>query len=134
MSAAGGCFVLGLLGAILPGLPATPFLLLTSYFLVRTSPRLNRALLRSRLFGAILRDWQRHQGIRRGVKRKAILIVLAAVAATLYFSELSAGWKWGIAAAAVVGLAVVLRLPVLTDPPHDEGPRERGSEDRPVSD
>ena len=51
-------FGLGATGAILPGLPTTPFLLLTSYFLLRASPKLNERLLNSRMFGSILTDWQ----------------------------------------------------------------------------
>ena len=51
-------FCLGVLGAFLPGLPATPFLMLTSYFLIRSSPRWNDKLLQSRVFGSILSDWQ----------------------------------------------------------------------------
>ena len=54
---AGGFFVLAMAGVILPGLPTTPFLLLTSYFLVRSYPRLNERLIKSKLFGPILVDW-----------------------------------------------------------------------------
>lgn len=118
------CFALGVLGAVLPGLPATPFLLLTSWLLAKTSPRLNARLLKSRLFGPILEDWQRRRGIRRDVRLKAVLIVMAAVAGTLYFSSLSAAWKGGVAVAAAIGLIVVLQLPLIADSPR-ERPADR---------
>lgn len=72
LAIAGVFFAVGVLGALLPVLPATPFLLLASYFLSKSSPRLNRALLRSRLFGPILRDWQQLGGIRRSVRVKLL--------------------------------------------------------------
>ena len=108
---AGVCFLLGILGVLLPGLPATPFLLLTSYFLIRSSPRLNAALLRSRFFGPILRDWQIHGGVRKDVKVKAVVMVALSVVATsilLRFSLLSIA---GVFTFAAIGIVVILRLP-----------------------
>lgn len=110
-------FVLGAIGAILPGLPTTPLLLLTSYFLLRTSPKLNEKLLQSRFFGPILTDWQRRGGVRRHIKLKAAIVVVIAVSLTLYFSAFAPAWKWVIAACGVVGLTVVLRLPEVQTTP-----------------
>ena len=108
---AGFFLLLGILGALLPVLPTTPFLLLTSFFLVRSSPRLNEALLKSRFFGPILTDWQRHGGVRPNVKAQAVTVVVLVVGATLYFSELP---NWGsgtVSALALIGITVILRLP-----------------------
>ena len=104
-------FVLGMLGAVLPGIPATPFLLLTSYFLVRSSPRLNEALLRSRLFGPILTDWQIHGGVRHDVKIKAIVFVVLAVALTIYLSANSLLMTVATSTLAAIGITVIVKLP-----------------------
>jgi uncharacterized protein len=111
MALAGLFFILGALGAVLPVLPTTPFLLLTSYFLARASPRLNRWLLTSRFFGPILRDWQQLGGVRPDVKSKAIMIVLLAVALSLWLTDLSSAYRWIAAAIALIGIGVILRLP-----------------------
>jgi len=111
LAGAGLCFSLGLLGALLPGLPATPFLLLTSFFLLRTSPQLNARLLRSRFFGPILRDWQENGGIRRHVKLKAIVFVVIAVGMTIVFSSLTLWPKVSVGLLACVGVGVIVRLP-----------------------
>ena len=108
-------FVLGMLGAFLPGIPATPFLLLTSYFLVRSSPKLNSRLLRSRLFGPILIDWQEHGGVRRDIKIKAIVVVVIVVALTIFLT----GYSWiatiVVISLAAAGVGVILRLPTIRD-------------------
>lgn len=109
--AAGVCFLLGMLGVVLPGLPATPFLLLTSFLLVRSSPRLNAALLRSRLFGPILRDWQVYGGVRKDVKIKAVTLVVVSVAATSMLSGFAPLPLFGLLACAALGVVVILRLP-----------------------
>ncbi len=108
---AGTFFVLGVLGAVLPFLPATPFLLLTSYFLVRSSPQLNSVLLRSRFFGPILLDWQMRRGVRRHVKIKAVIIVVTTVCGSLYLTSARPGMALGIIALAMIGIIIVLRLP-----------------------
>ena len=108
---AGGFFVLGALGAVLPFLPATPFLLLTSSFLVRSSPQLNAALLRSRFFGPILTDWQVHRGVRRDIKAKAVIIVIITVGVSLYVTAAPMWPALGVVALSLVGIAVVLWLP-----------------------
>ncbi len=108
------CFVIGALGAILPVLPTTPFLLLTSYFLLRSSPRLNNALLRSKFFGPILQDWQQRRVVRRDVKIRAIAIVLVAVGITIYTSGASFWPSVLVTTLAGIGLIVIVRLPELS--------------------
>ena len=105
-------FTLGAAGAFLPGLPATPVLLLTSYFLIRTAPGLNRALLRSRWFGPILSDWQNRGGVRKHVKIKAILFVIVAVGMTVVLSSYSMSLSIAVVVLASIGIVVILRLPL----------------------
>lgn len=101
---------LGFLGAILPVLPTTPFLLLASALFVRSSPRLNRWLLRSRVFGPFLRDWQRHRGVRLSVKLTATVMMLTAAVGSAVFADLSWPLLLVLLALVVVGLTVVWRL------------------------
>jgi hypothetical protein len=108
-------FGLAVVGAILPGVPTTPFLLLTSFFLVRSSPALNDRLLQSRTFGPILRDWHRHRGIRPRVKAVSIALMIIAVGLSLYWGSLPLAAKVVVFVAAATGLIVVLRLPVIRE-------------------
>ena len=119
-----GLFFVGLavLGAVLPVLPTTPFLLLASYFFVRSSARLNNWLLRSRLFGGLLRDWQKHRAVRPRVKLVALLVLGVAVTASAYFGKLPWYLVVLLVSLASIGATVVIRLPVLRDarPPREE--------------
>ncbi len=111
LAAAGLFLFLGMLGIVLPILPTTPFLLLASYLLARSSPRLNAILLNSRMFGPILRDWQERGGVQQHVRVKAITVVLIAVVTTIVVSDYEAVRSIAVTALAIIGIAVVLKLP-----------------------
>lgn len=106
-------FSLAVLGAALPLLPCTPFLLLASYYLVRSSPEMHARLLRLRGFGPILRDWHERGGVRPHVRSTAMAsIAIGAAASTWCFGPPAwlAALVWLGAAA---GLACVARLPLV---------------------
>lgn len=69
------CNTIGLIGIVVPGLPTTPFLLLAAGLYVRSSDKLYHQLLQSRLFGPYITDFQKHKGIRRKVKVRAITLM-----------------------------------------------------------
>lgn len=115
-SALGCLFVaLAALGVALPGIPTTPFLILASYFFVRSSPRMHRKLLESRTFGPVLRDWERHRALRPRVKRFAILASATLIALSLAFGGLPWYARLLVAAAGAYGIWFVSRLPVVPD-------------------
>jgi uncharacterized membrane protein YbaN (DUF454 family) len=104
------CVGLAYLGALLPGLPTTPWLLLASYCFARSSPRLQRWLLRSPMFGRLLRDWHEHRGIRAPVKVTALVMVTGALTISLGFTALPLWLKGGIAACGLIGISIILFL------------------------
>jgi uncharacterized membrane protein YbaN (DUF454 family) len=117
--AAGVFFALGAAGVLLPGLPTTPFLLLTSFFLLRSSPALNQRLYNSQFLGPILRDWQEHRGVRHSVKIRAIALVVVLLAASIYLGNMPLPLAIAVLALGGVGLMVIALLPtVLTANDH----------------
>ncbi len=112
--AAGGFFALGVAGILLPGLPTTPFLLLTSYFLVRSSPSLNERLTHSRFLGPILQDWHARRGVRQSVKLRAIALVVLMLAITIYLGNMPALLATVVLALGGVGLTVIALLPSIS--------------------
>ncbi len=106
---------LGLLGVALPGLPTTPFLLLMSYFLVRSSPRLHDRVVAMPMVGRILRDWQESRGIRLRVKLIATAMIAAVVAVSLLSQTLNTPAKTVIVLLVATGLTVIWRLPTIRE-------------------
>ena len=112
--ALGGVFVaLGVVGVVLPGIPTTPFLLLASYFFVRSSPALHQRLLGSKLFGPTLRDWQRHKGVKRRTKWISITCCSLMIGLSIGTGGLPWVGRVVIAAAGVYGMWFVARLPTV---------------------
>ncbi|MEM6491596.1 MAG: YbaN family protein [Pseudomonadota bacterium] len=74
---------LGVIGIVLPLLPTTPFLLLSAFAFLRSSPRLHVWLIGHPRFGPPIRDWSREGAIGRRAKIAAIVAMAAAFAASL---------------------------------------------------
>ena len=72
----------GLVGAILPLVPTTPFLLVAAYAFARSSPRLEAWLLSHPRFGRLIRNWRQHRGIDPTAKAMAIGVMGLAFAMT----------------------------------------------------
>lgn len=117
-------FGLGFLGALLPILPTTPFLLLTSYFLVRSFPALNDKLLQAPLVGQILRDWQVRRGVRPHVKAQAVVVVLLGYVGSFAFVPMHWSLRLIMTLLVAIGLSVILRLPRPIDDFPEEDERE----------
>ncbi len=68
-------FLLGVLGVILPLLPATPFMLLSSWFFMNSSKRAHTWLLRQPYVGNLIADWQTKKGISKQNKLISIFLI-----------------------------------------------------------
>ncbi|PDW01598.1 YbaN family protein [Candidatus Viridilinea mediisalina] len=82
-----GSFALALggLGVIIPGLPTTPFVLLAAACYIRSSERLYRWLLGSRVFGPIITTWQTHRGMTRQTKLATLILVWLSIGGSALF-------------------------------------------------
>ena len=63
---------LAVIGAVLPLLPTTPFLLVAAWAFGRSSVRLRRWLYESRWFGPLLQSWEKHGAIPVWAKALAV--------------------------------------------------------------
>ncbi|EWH28603.1 YbaN family protein [Pseudomonas aeruginosa] len=74
---------LAVLGALLPGLPTTVFMLIAAWSASRCSPQLRRWLEQHPLFGDRLRNWEQGGVIDRGSKWMASAGMLVSMAIVL---------------------------------------------------
>ncbi len=64
----------GFAGVVIPGLPATPFILLSAGLFVRSSESLYNRLLSNRIFGRYINDFRRKKGM--SLKQKIYSITM----------------------------------------------------------
>lgn len=74
---------LGALGAILPLLPTTPFILVAVYAFSRSSPALGRRIEASRTFGPLVARWREHGAIAPRIKFVSVGMMAAAFALSI---------------------------------------------------
>ena len=68
---------LGAIGAILPLLPTTPFILLAAFAFGKSSERLRNMLTNHPIFGPMIVDWETHGAIAMRYKILAALVMFA---------------------------------------------------------
>ena len=77
-----GCGAVAMIfvGLSVPGVPTVTFAVAAGYYLARSSIRLHGKVVRSRLFGPIVREWLARHGLSMGSKAKLIALTGALVA------------------------------------------------------
>jgi len=82
------CISLAIIGAILPLMPTTIFLILALACFAESSPRFHQMLLENKWFGPPLQQWQKTHSIKHSIKLKVYFIITVSFA-------LSIGILWG---------------------------------------
>jgi uncharacterized membrane protein YbaN (DUF454 family) len=111
LAMAGGSFAMTLVGLVIPGIPTVPFLLATSYFLARSSPRLDERLRQTTFFGPILQEWERGHGLSWPSKAKLMGLTAAIVVATVALAPASPVILVVILLVAPLSMYGIARLP-----------------------
>lgn len=108
---------LGMLGILIPGLPTTPFLLLTAYLYARGSERLYNLLISNRILGSYITEYRTRKGMTWSVKLRAIGLTWAMISVSVIFFISSLPVKivvilLGLAGTVIMGFVV----PTYKDP------------------
>ncbi len=109
------CVILAGLGILLPGLPATPFLLLASYSFARSSKRMHDWLVNHKVFGPILSDFLDRKGIRLHIKIISLVMMWGMMLLSVFYFIDNNIVKYIAVGGAVVGTIAVLRFKTIRD-------------------
>lgn len=104
-------FGVGVLGAFLPVLPTTPFMILALWAFTNSSERLRHWLYTHRIFGPPLQRWHEHRVIPVSAKMASTGAMAASFAWMYFFSGMT--WPWLMIVAALMGYGAFY---VLTKP------------------
>jgi uncharacterized membrane protein YbaN (DUF454 family) len=74
--------IFAFIGIVLPIIPTTPFVLLSAACYYKGSERLHSWLTSNEIFGPIIKDYEKHGGMRKTTKIKALTIMWIAVIAS----------------------------------------------------
>jgi uncharacterized membrane protein YbaN (DUF454 family) len=82
----GGTLALGLaiLGVFVPGLPTTPFALLSAALFAKSSPRMYKWLLNNKILGPRIKEYHRKKGVTRKGKVGVIVFMTCMVLISAY--------------------------------------------------
>lgn len=76
---------IGIIGVFVPGLPTTPFLLITAGLYIRSSEKLYNKLISNRYVGHYITDWQKNKGFTIQKKLYIILLMWTMISISCYF-------------------------------------------------
>lgn len=97
--------VLGIIGAFLPILPTTPFLLLAAYFYSKSNSKIHTWMLKHKFLGPPLRDWQQNGVI--GMKAKILASTMILLIIFWRIPSLNVGLTIKIIASSVLFLVLI---------------------------
>ena len=98
---------LGILGIFVPGLPTTPFMLLTAFLFARGSKRIHQWLIHNRFVGSYITEWNRSKGLSRRTKIKSVTLMALVLTVSLVFITKTIAIKIIIVALGVIGIFVM---------------------------
>jgi hypothetical protein len=83
-----GCLFVGLgaIGAVVPGLPTTVFLVLAAACFIRSSQELYDWLITNKTFGPYLKDYREGKGIPLKAKIMALVLIVIFVSYAVFFA------------------------------------------------
>ena len=97
--------IIGIIGIVLPGLPTTPFLLLTMYFFAKASERVHNWFIGTPIYQKHLKNFQQKRSLTLKSKLAILSFSTPMMLIGIYFTPLI--WaKWLIGAAILVHYAI----------------------------
>lgn len=107
---------IGMIGVLIPVLPTTPFLLMASFFYLRSSKRMYNWMLNHKVFGSYIYCYMKHRGVSQKAKEGTLIFLWSTLLLSMIIIP---GWQIKIVLV-LVGLAVSTHIMLLKTLSEDE--------------
>lgn len=97
---------LGILGAFLPLLPTTPFVLLSAYLFAKSSEKFHQRLLNHKIFGQLIRDYNEDKSIPLHAKIIAIVTMWPSMLFAIFYIATDKLWLQILLATIATGVTI----------------------------
>ena len=102
--------ILGAIGALLPVIPTTPFLILALACFSKSSPRFHRMLLNNKWVGPSLTEWEQNKTISRQIKFRAMVLVVISFTISIIILSGRTGLQLMLVVLGLIALGVIYQL------------------------
>lgn len=102
--------ILAVIGAVLPLLPTTPFLIVALACFAESSPRFHKMLLTNKWFGPPLALWESTKTIRRQIKHKVMILIIVTFGVSITILAGKLGLQLMLVCLCLILLFFVFRL------------------------
>ena len=102
--------ILGAIGALLPVIPTTPFLILALACFSKSSPRFHRMLLNNKWVGPSLTEWEQNKTISRQIKFRAMALVVISFTISIIILSGRTGLQLMLVVLGLIALGVIYQL------------------------
>lgn len=99
--------LLGLVGIIIPGLPTTPFLLLTAWLYAKGSDKFYNALINNKFLGKYISDYRKYKGVTLNIKIYSSVLMWIMISTSVGFFIENIWVKGVVIIAGIIGTAVM---------------------------
>lgn len=107
--------ILGIIGIVVPGLPTTPFLLLTAGLYARSSDKLYNKLISNKILGSYILKYRENKAISLRVKVYSIAIMWVMISLSAFVFISSVTVRIVLFVVGAIGTFVMLRIPTIRD-------------------
>ena len=97
---------LGIIGAFLPLLPTTPFVLLSAYLFAKSSEKFHQRLLNHKIFGQLIRDYNEDKSIPLHAKIIAISTMWPSMLFAIFYIATDKLWLQILLATIATGVTI----------------------------
>jgi len=102
--------IIGIIGIVVPGLPTTPFVLLTAGLYIRSSDKLYQRLIGNKIIGAYIVEYRSRKGMSLRTKISAIGTMWVMIAISCIFFQATFFIKGLIILIGLVGTVVMIYI------------------------